>query len=510
MRKSGKRCLLVSSWLAAILLGVVAPLGARPAGDPAATSPAVAVSRLVDHGNFRQANARIEQALAANGLSDSVKRALAFQQERMRRIRMDFSLTRGEVRERVERYIPDLADAEFDRWDAAGLFEHRNIDGEVWYFHRSPSNLFRLSDEALARRAVQTPLTDHPADTFSDYHRRVRAAAREQHSTSVLPQRVRVTHSLTVDADAVPAGETLRVWLPFPQEILGRQRSVELVRSEPESHRIAPEGTPQRTVYLEKVAVSGRPTRFSATYEVTLYARYNELDPAKAEPLEVTSELARYLAERPPHIVFTDDMRAFSRKVVGDETNPVRIARKLFAAVDRIPWAGALEYSTISNISDYALHAGHADCGQQTLLLMTLLRLNGIPVRWQSGWTFSAGSYSNIHDWAMLYLEPWGWVPVDVTYGRMPEAPGALAWFYLGSIDNYRIAFNNGYGRPFVPPKQQFRSDTVDSQRGEVEWDGGNLYYDQWGYDFEWQILPPDLPESTTTKPSPIGRNDHG
>ncbi len=72
-------------------------------------------------------------------------------------------------------------------------------------------------------------------------------------------------------------------------------------------------------------------------------------------------------------------MRKFSREVVGTETNPYRIAQKLFAAVDRIPWAGAREYSTISNISDYTLHAGHADCGQQTLLLMTLLRLNGIP-----------------------------------------------------------------------------------------------------------------------------------
>jgi len=37
-----------------------------------------------------------------------------------------------------------------------------------------------------------------------------------------------------------------------------------------------------------------------------------------------------------------------------------------------------------------------------------------------------------------------------------------------------------------VPAKQSFRSDNVDSQRGEVEWSGGNLYYDQWHYDFSW------------------------
>jgi hypothetical protein len=30
----------------------------------------------------------------------------------------------------------------------------------------------------------------------------------------------------------------------------------------------------------------------------------------------------------------------------------------------------------------------------------------------------------------------------------------------------------------------------VDSQRGEVEWAGGNLYFDRWDYSFEAQVLP--------------------
>ena len=32
----------------------------------------------------------------------------------------------------------------------------------------------------------------------------------------------------------------------------------------------------------------------------------------------------------------------------------------------------------------------------------------------------------------------------------------------------------------------------VDLQRGEVEWRGGNLYFDQWDYQFEWTVLPRD------------------
>jgi hypothetical protein len=106
---------------------------------------------------------------------------------------------------------------------------------------------------------------------------------------------------------------------------------------------------------------------------------------------------------------------------------------------------------------------------------------------------FSEGDYSNIHDWGEVYLPPYGWVPMDVTTGRLQTAPGddpSLAWFYLGGLDSLRIAFNSDFGQTFDPPKRYFRSDNVDSQRGEVEWKGGNLYFNQWDYNFKWQILP--------------------
>jgi transglutaminase-like putative cysteine protease len=351
----------------------------------------------------------------------------------------------------------------------------------------------------VARRAVQTPITDGPMELLNEHQRAIYHAALTEHRSSVLPQRVRMTQTLTVNADAVPAGETVRAWIPYPQAVPGQQQDIRYVRSMPARHQIAPTTALQRTVYLEKPAVARQKTVFSVTYELTLLAQYHAIDPAKVQAESITPELAPFVAERAPHIVFTDAMRAFSRKVVGDEKNPYRIAQKLFAAVDRIPWAGAREYSTISHISDYTLHAGHGDCGQQTLLLMTLLRLNGIPARWQSGMVFfdkgsdNGSDYSNIHDWGYLYLPPYGWVPMDVTTGRLHPGPGddkALEWFYLGGLDNYRIAFNDDFGRAFQPPKQHFRSDDVDSQRGEAEWKGGNLYFDQTDYDFKWQILP--------------------
>jgi transglutaminase-like putative cysteine protease len=443
----------------------------------------------VDTGQFQAAEASIEQALAEAGSDAATRNALLFQRERMRRILIDFSLTADDVRDRVRRQIPDLTDAEFARWDARGFFERQLIDGRLLYFNRSPSNLFRLSAEARERRAVQTPLVDGPMETLNEHHREVRKTALLQETAGVLPQRIRVTQSLTVNADAVPAGETVRAWIPLPRVLPGRQEDLRILGSEPAAREVAPESVLQRTVFFEKPAIAGKPTAFSVSYELTVLAQYNDVDPARAVPANLAGELANYVGERSPHIVFNKSMRLLSEQIVGEETNPWRIAQKLFAAVDEIPWAGAREYSTITNISDYALHAGHADCGQQTLLLITLLRLNGIPARWESGMVYSDGDYWNLHDWGLFYIEPYGWMPMDVTFGRF-EGAQELEWFYLGGLDAWRIAFNDDFGTDFDPVKQHFRSETVDSQRGEAEWDGGNLYFDQWDYDFEAELVP--------------------
>jgi len=448
------------------------------------------VRSMVEAGHFKQAEAAISAGLSQSSLSSDERTALTYERERMRRILLDFSLTADDVQARLRRQIPDLKPEEFAAWDAAGLFERRVIDGRTLYFNRSPSNLFRLSEAAVARRASKSPpWTDGPMETANAHHREIRAQALATGKHSVAPRRVRVTYSLIVNADAVPSGETVRAWLPFPRALPGQQENVRLIESTPATHQIAPESALQRTVYLEQPATAGKPTTFSISYELTVFGQYHAIDPAKVRAAPRTPELAPFIAERPPHIVFTPDIREFSSKVVGNEKDTYRIAQKLFAAVDRIPWAGALEYSTIPNISDYALHAGHADCGQQTLLLMTLLRLNGIPTRWQSGWVYSDGSYDNMHDWAQIYLAPYGWVPMDVTFGKLKSGDPQIDDFYLGGLDAYRLAFNDDFSQAFVPAKQHFRSDTVDSQRGEVEWRGGNLYFDQWDYEFKAQVL---------------------
>lgn len=417
-----------------------------------------------------------------------------FEQERKKRIKKDFTKTEAQVKAFIQQYIPDVNDRRMRAWEESKALEMRVIDGEKRYFKRAARNLFRIDPQCRAIwEKAHAGEEENAAFDLNGHDTRVMNESAESGEKYIHPVRFKITQTLTVKANAVPAGEKIRCWIPFPVEIAGRQTGIKYITSQPETHQLAAADRPQRTIYFEQKSTKDKPTLFRVTYEYTSHATYTAIDPDKVRKIKDKDRLTEYLAERPPHIVFTDTLRALSKKIVGSETNPYRIAQKLFAWVDtNIPWASAREYSTIKNISNYALENRHGDCGIQTLLFITLCRLNGIPARWQSGWEFKP-PHDSMHDWGMIYLKPYGWVPTDVTYGLRKNTDERLTWFYLSGMDSYRLIFNENFSQPFEPPKKYPRSETVDSQRGEVEWIGGNLYFDQWNWELEWEILSPSI-----------------
>ena len=58
-----------------------------------------------------------------------------------------------------------------------------------------------------------------------------------------------------------------------------------------------------------------------------------------------------------------------------------------------------------------------------------------------------------------------------------------------GNLQGIRFIVNTDYSQPLYPAKTYPRSETVDFQRGEVEWRGGNLYFGRWNYDMELEVL---------------------
>ena len=130
----------------------------------------------------------------------------------------------------------------------------------------------------------------------------------------------------------------------------------------------------------------------------------------------------------------------------------------------------------------------HGDCGQVGLTFITMARYAGIPAKWQSGFMLHPGE-AGMHDWAEAYFEGIGWVPVDVSFGLVPNEDDNVYHFYMGGIDAHRYYVNEDYSGTFFPAKNHLRSETVDFQRGEVEWRGENLYFGRWSWDIEVEYL---------------------
>lgn len=414
------------------------------------------------------------------------------------RIRLDFCKTRDEMREYIQKFIPDVTEEQIDEWTANGKLESMEIDGKTMYFRRAATNLFLIDSSCIAvKKALIDPssLVDGILPEDVEEVKSIQSFVAQSESTGkalVSPRSAKMRHTISVDADAVPAGEVIRCWVPYPRRDLDRQK-VELLATSQEKYKISDIKAPHSCIYMEKKAVAGEPTVFWVEYKFDNFAEYHEVASFKSAAYEKGSDLyKRYTCEQAPHIVFSDRMVALSDSLTAGLRNPVDKAKAIFAWIDSTyPWAGSREYGTMACIPEYVLDNGHGDCGMKTLLFMTLARIAGIPCHWESGLVHSGYQDWNMHDWCKVYFEGIGWVPVDQSHGLfsyrdvLPE----LTWINFGSVDNDRIVFNSEWGKPMQPAKKFARSEPVDYQKGEVEWRGGNLYFDKWDMDYDIEYL---------------------
>jgi len=441
-------------------------------------------------GRFNEASNVLNQALTSNP-PGALAGKIGFELERLQRIRMDFPLTRDALFDRLQNSVRDLTTKEFNQWVSEGRFDSRNIDGQVWFMSSSVSNLFFRHPELEARRV------DASQKDFLELCRSIKQAAQHEGRPYVLPKRFDVTMTVTVESNAAPAGQLIRAWLPIPRTY-PYQTEIEIVTSSPPAKAIAPADSPIRSAYFEQSANGGGPTEFMLHYRYTHAAVWFDIDPKRVTPFDGHDPEIAAFAHESPHVIFTPEMRALSKRIVGADKNPALQAKKIYDWIsENIQYSFTPEYSTIRNISDYIRARGYGDCGQEALLFMTLCRLNGIPARWQSGWRVGLGS--GIHDWAEIYLAPYGWVPVDPTIGvwavhtatsLTPSERREVRDFYFGGLDQWRMAANSDHSQTLSPPKNSFRSDDVDFQRGELECGNQNIYFNHFSYKLSAVELP--------------------
>ncbi len=406
-------------------------------------------------------------------------------EERLRRIKLDFTKTGDEIKASLSRYYPSLSDSLFHAWESDGRLESLIVEGEKKYFKYAVNNLFRVDPDAGKVRDSIIPPVPDPLDSIRQANTSdILGNGKPGEPAQTLLINIRFT--LTVDQDAVPSGEQIRCWLPFPRESPPRQSETRLVSSDPPGMKKPKPKDLHSALYATKIAEAGKPTIFSYQGSFQISGQWFDPELLNTIPTGKKTMLPKqYLHEAPPQVIFSPDVKRLADRLAGDEKDPFKVFRSFYYWIDHnIPWASAREYSTMDSIPDYVLKYRRGDCGMVTFLLMSMLRYKGIPARWQSGWMLHPGE-ENLHDWCEVWLPGTGWVPVDMSFGLQKTDDGRLKEFYLSGIDSYRMIVNDDFGRGFQPPKRYPRSEPFDFQRGEVEWKGGNLYFDSWDYHLE-------------------------
>lgn len=411
------------------------------------------------------------------------------------RIERDFSLTREQLlKELLEKY-PDISENDIDHYLTKHYLESFNINGVQRFFRKSVRNFGILNpvygEPFIHRGATASDARISYVDSILSYY--------SGKNKSGLSHKILYRFSIDVPGNISLTGDTLRVWMPLPFEgdQCPRQSHVKILNTEPASYILSNGRSIHNTIYFEAPAPApGDTAHFEYVGSFISSGQYRSEEDilASIKAYNKESDIYRHnTAFDNRHIIRLDSL---AKAVVGSENNPFIQSELVYDYItNNYPWAGAREYSTLESIPKYVISEKHGDCGQVALLYISLMRTLGVPARWESGWMLHPGEI-NLHDWAEVYFEGVGWLPVDVSFGRYPGSNYAIAHFYSHGIDSYRFASNKGIGGELFPAKKYLRSETVDFQLGEIECSRGNIYYTAWDSNLEILSSEPIISET--------------
>jgi transglutaminase-like putative cysteine protease len=139
----------------------------------------------------------------------------------------------------------------------------------------------------------------------------------------------------------------------------------------------------------------------------------------------------RYLAAEGPWLVDNIELQNLAYDIAGDESNVLTIIKNFVSWINKnINYP--LQMHEVPQYPNETITKHEGDCDDQAILLVTLSRIIGIPAFIQIGAIYIPSRLENIsywknqvtavqkrigwHGWAVVYIPPWGWLPVDLTY----------------------------------------------------------------------------------------------
>lgn len=424
-------------------------------------------------GDFEGEIAAVDRWLS-HPLPTCLRKRLEIQRLFAVQLKDDYPLTRADVVEGLRARYPAADESTLDAFIASGNVDYILKGGEMRFRHQAIANMFKTHFHELEK--IQNPDYVKP-DTVSEVPENIRI----MQGKGSRAFRFEVEYRMRLEPHAERPGETLKLWFPYPVACATQPESeIRLVSS---SHPVAVTGTVHRTAYMETSCEVG--ATYWVRYSFVNRARYTRLDFSRPTGLPAgegltAEELSRYIGEQYPHIRFTPFITLLAQEIAGEETDPLRLARRVYDYIcEHIRYSYVRDYLLIENIPEFVLMNGYGDCGTMALAFITLCRALGIPAKWQSGSSCSPDGIGS-HDWAMFYVAPYGWLYCDPSYGEGAARAGneVRRNHYFGNLDPFRLVTSDEFQQPLTPDKRFCRMDPYDNQCGEAEYETANIFFD--------------------------------
>ena len=216
---------------------------------------------------------------------------------------------------------------------------------------------------------------------------------------------------------------------------------------------------------------------FSVTFEVESTDRPKpEIDPSEAGSFsDIPQELVdEFCIETETFTTQDAVIKSLAQSLAANQTTVLGLVIQLLAWFNENISYGNFEVPIYPNET---LSRGVGDCDDQAILLITLCRALEIPALLQIGLVFNEGIESERsswgghllieqrkvgwHGWVLIYVPPWGWVPIDLTLVRSQDPLSRIA--EAPEYDAYVITGYNISKEAYIGDSHRSRDELMDS-----------------------------------------------
>ena len=408
-------------------------------------------------GNYTEAIRLIDLRLAQNNLPKCLRASLVAYREMFDRLPGEYPYTKEEALAIVQKKIPDFTMEDLEKQMDLRNVHYLFVDGQLRILHSFDETLFTVVNEVYERIPPKDPNTPAPIN-YTDH------AMGIMKEKGFMTNRITVRQTLKLKDEFFTPGMFLRAHLPVAAAC-NQQSDIKVEKIFPEGGVVSAEESEQRTVCWELNAQEN--PEFTVEYSYLHKEVYKDAYHGKGQAGVYDFDLE----ECAPHIVFTPFIRTLCAELSEGIEDPLMKARAFYDFITtNMKYTHVPEYFCIETIPEGCARNYNGDCGVFALLFITLCRCAGIPARWQSGMSANP-KWVLCHDWAEFYVEPYGWMYVDASYGTTANRLGKQERreFLFGNLDAYRMVANRKFQVNFDIPKEHWRADPYDNQEGEIE-----------------------------------------